>query len=650
MASLVVLIVLLFAIGTGVSKLVAKNAQSGLDDGPRAAGSTLNPERVFLHLLSFAGLIALLYALTGLLTLLLFSLTPNSGTVLSSTDARTRASYYLAALLVGTPLWYWCWSNLQRRAARSIEERNALERRLFLAAVFSTTAIVALVGLHTFLEAAFMLPAAADAAPDVRNTIVGGTRGVVWAVAWFLYARLGWRERNARDADGAHDLGVYVVAGCALSFLMIGGWEAIRQIFGDVTQSASSALLGGTSNDIWTIWSAIAAWSLAGGGIWGAVWQYDLARGGRRLWRVRYLYLVVVVAAVAALAGGTDTLYELLRIVFGYRDTGGMWRFLQDSAPPLLVGSAVWTYHWMILRRQTARDEPDPACIPWPRRPAIVLLALLGLATAIPAFVSLLWLALDSVISTGASVSSGSWWRDRASISIAGAVIGAAVWLMSWSKLQRAAAADPERERTAPERQRLLGLIVLLSALAAVGFSIATLWLTFQLLLGAARDAGTVDWALKDLSAVVITLTAAIYHAQIFRREQRQQPTSIAPPRILALLAPGAEELRLQLMAHVGRSIDIAGYLSTAPADTGSSLTTLSEQLLALHAGDRNDTVLLILGPQGGTLYSYTRANSRQADATPTTMLPTKAGRSDREPTDTHDSVPRVPGPDVQPT
>ena len=95
--------------------------------------------RLFSYPMAFAGLLTVLYAVAGLAALIVTTVTLRESTLVGGEDTRSRASFYLAALIVGLPLWLGFWLGAQRRVARSPEERNASNRRLFLGAVFATT-------------------------------------------------------------------------------------------------------------------------------------------------------------------------------------------------------------------------------------------------------------------------------------------------------------------------------------------------------------------------------------------------------------------------------------------------------------------------------------------------------------------------------
>jgi Domain of unknown function (DUF5671) len=624
---LIDLIVLALLVGLviGVIRLARPRTQFAFEDRDGRRDSAAVVRRIVTYTMAFAGLQAVLYAAAGLLAIGVATATQRSSTLIGAADMRGRVSFYLAALIVGLPIWLGFWRAAQRRTMRAPDERAARERRLFLAAVFASTSVVALFALHTLLRVVLTLPGAADLRPDLQPSpldgITAGARLLAYGAAWLAYARLGWRERRPRDDDQTHDLAVYVLAGSALSFFAIGVAQAVRQLVGDLAGSAQPALLAAAPHGaVWTIWGSIAAWIIAGGLTWGAIWQYDLARGGLRVLRVLYLYVVLLAAVPLALGSGTNGLYELLRRLFGYQAPEGNASFLRDVLPLLLVGAVLWAYHWLVVRRQAALQNaaaPKAAGgIPWPRRPAVALLTLLGLAMAVPALISLLWLGLDFVFNTDASLSGPDWWRDRVSIGLAGGVVGAIAWLGAWSVLQRAAATAPAEERHALERRLLLGTVTLVSALAALGFTVSLLWLILRTLLGDPLDASTVSRALQDLSTAVLLAGVAAYHGVILRADLRLGGVRPRRVRVVALVAPGAEEALRDLRQCSGLRIDVVGHLAPGQADGHGDVAALQTLLTDLRTREQgqNDSALLILGPEGGSLYPYARA-ARQAQA-----------------------------------
>lgn len=227
------------------------------------------------------------------------------------------------------------------------------------------------------------------------------------------------------------------------------------------------------------------------------------------------------------------------------------------------------------------------------------------------ALVSIIWLTLDFVLNTGGSIAGGAWWRDRVSWSVAAGLIGLPVWQGAWNLMQRAASAQPARERAASARRRLLGFIVLVAALGAIGFAISLLWLVLQTILGADLDADEVSRLLKNLSAVIVALGAVAYHGQTLRRDLAFGTTHGTRVKISVFVAPGAEPQLARLRETTRHPIEAVRYLAEVPNSAVSDLSELERQLAdlgtpgSLHA----ERALLLLGPSGGSIhpYSHTR-------------------------------------------
>jgi Domain of unknown function (DUF5671) len=591
----------------GAQRTIDEQAQGGVATAARASEVPAEWERFIVYALSFAGLITILFALSRLLSLgaeLLVQHVTSIGTLIASGDAKSTAANSLAALIVGTPLWLGFWRAAQRRVARTPAEREALERRLFLGAIFAVTAIAALFALRSLLHVLLALPGSVDHTSAVKDGISAGVQLLAFGAAWLVYARLGWRERGPRAADVAHDLAVYTLAGFALIFLSIGVGDAVHHLVLALQGTSENVSPADTSNATWSTWGEVASWILAGGLVWVAIRRYDTLRAGARMLRVVYLYLVLAVAAPTALITGGNLLYELLRRGFG---NTGSWSFLTDSLPPLLVGCAVWAYHWIVVRRQASLVgtlAPGNRAILWPRRLAIATLALGGLIAAVYGLVGLLSVGIDLSLTTHAAAHGGEWWRDPFSAALAAAVLGITIWVPAWYLLQRAAEASPEVERRAWERRWLLGAIVMGGALLAIGFISATLYQVFRGILQT-TDANTLSDGLRYGAATAVTTAIVAYYFSIFRRERRPRAAASASLRVAALVAPGEEEHLVALNRATGLQIETLGYLGHEVPPSLVDPALVQEQLNALGNHGDTDRALLILHANGAVLYPY---------------------------------------------
>ena len=418
-----------------------------------------------------------------------------------------------------------------------------------------------------------------------------------------------------QSKDQLHDLAVYLVTGFALGFLVWGASQALSELVRSfVVEQARSGrvLLAGPAGLRWTIWGSISAWVLSGGAVWTAIWAYDLRRRGRRSWRVAYLYFVLIVAAPAALGGLTYGSYELLRRAFGYAPTIGSWDFLQIALPLVMVGGGTWLYHSIVLWQQANLGlevveavAPPADAIVWPRRPAIALLSLLGVAAATPAFVGLIWVALDFVFNSPVVLSGPEWWRDRLSLSLAAAVIGTVTWLVAWSRLERAAADKPEVEHSALARRLYLGFITLGGALVALGFLVALLWLLLRLLLGEPSSAQVTTNAFKYFAATFVGAALAGYHAAVLRADFGWLRVEVKRPHLFVLLEPGAQGALETLKHEAKADVRVLGEVRGSATGANVGLSDLIGAAARMESEDQADGELVILGPSGGLLYPY---------------------------------------------
>ncbi|MCL4508692.1 MAG: DUF5671 domain-containing protein [Chloroflexi bacterium] len=569
--------------------------------------------RIYTYVMAFAGLLAVLVALSGLLAIFVAALTLGASTLLGASVTRTQVSLDLAALIVGLPVWLGHWLIAERRAARIPEERETWQRRLFLAAVFATTSVVALFALQGLLRFLLTLPGTGTVEMSRLRGIENGARLLFYGGAWLTFARLGARRDFGSRPNGAgdvfHAIAVFALCGVSLALFLVGVEQALRQLTLNVLHFVTGAqmvILSDNGVDIWTVWSSIAASLLAGGAVWAAIWQHDLGSGGYRRLRVAYLYIVLLIAAPASLGSATYLLTEFFRRLFGNHPPVDTWAFLPNWLPIALVGGTVWVYHWAVLRRQAihAPVEASGSAIPWPRRPGLALLALLGLAMAVPAFTSLLWLGLDFLFNRGTLLSGSNWWRDRLSAGLAVAVVGTGAWLGSWSVLQRAATIDAAGEGASTARRALLGSVILASALAAIGFTIALLWLGFRALLGDVLSPSAVSLALKELSALLVVSALGTSHALVLRQDLSLTRKAAHPSvRLLTLLTPGAESALAVLSADPGVHVELLGRLIDDGNNPEMDIATLRTRITASKAGEGSSLALLILHPEGGKLY-----------------------------------------------
>ena len=591
---------------------------------PPLGGRRVDWAGLLVYPLVCSGLLLVLVALSSLLALgvgLSVQAATTIGTLITNHDARSRLALVLAEGVIGGLLLGGVWPLAERRAARAAADRDALARRLSFAAAFVVTAVLALFALHSLLAAVLTLPGPRSTLLQARTAVSAGARLLVFGLGWFVVARRGWRERGPRMADAAHDVAVYLLAAFALTFLSIGVGDGVRHLITAVQGMPQLRYLQHRGSWTWQVWGDVAAWTVAGGAVWSTIWSYDIRRGGRRLLRVLYLDAVLGVALFLAAVYTLAMLAETLKRLFGYHDPFvDNWSYVADNLPVAVVGLMLLVYHWFVLRQQAAlwaRPARAPGAIAWPRRLPIAVAVFAGLAMAASGAIPLLWLAIDALLKAHAAAEGGPWWRDPFSATLGLVVVGALIWLPTWRRLQRAAAADPQHERPAWERQLLLGAVALAGALATTGLAAATLYAIFRGILQTG-DADTLADGLQDGSGAVIAAAVAAYHATLFVRDRRLRTPKPARVQVAALIAPDAGAALAQLTRTSGRQIEVTGQFDATGFAPAADLATLAAQLAALGREGQPVRAWLLVGAEGGILFPFVRVDEpRPRETTP---------------------------------
>jgi hypothetical protein len=107
------------------------------------------------------------------------------------------------------------------------------------------------------------------------------------------------------------------------------------------------------------------------------------------------------------------------------------------------------------------------------------------------------------------------------------------------------------------------------------------------------------------LSGAIVAALLATYHGLVLRRDLRLGGPLPGRVRVIALVAPGAEATLAGLRERSGLRIEVAGQLTGDEPGGQLDLATLQERVAALGADGRGGRALLVLHPDGGSLYQY---------------------------------------------
>ena len=447
---------------------------------PRSKSSRLAAvRRFYIYLVAFVSQVAMLFGVNDLIDIISRAWLQSDG-LLQATFVRAGTARSIGLLLVATPLFLIHWWLGQRRREEAAE-RSSVLRKLFLYASTAAGLIVMLTNAYRLIREATWR--AAGAPMGAAELIPAGW--LHWGLMTLLGAGLVYYWYTVLVGDG--DLGMETTAARFVRqlFLAIAGliglgiamWGARTliqlglQIVVDQAVGALDVnwwrlpLGGGMSQVLVGLWLLHAAWQQ-----WQDVVKLHAAEGRAVLRRV-YLYIGVLVGAIATLTPAALLLREGLLILLG-EGGGAVTELLDRMIDPVSfipVGGVVWFWYWTTLRRETDAygDSGQSATV---RRVYAYLVAATGLALLWVGAVALLHALLDAWLV-------GGIWDEPLANGLALLAVGAPIWAIFWRRVQRIAERDDaegETERDSWPRKlylygvALVGAIVLLLSLAQV--------------------------------------------------------------------------------------------------------------------------------------------------------------------------------------
>ncbi len=478
----------------------------------------LTVRRIYLYLVAAISLLVVTWSTIGLLRLIISEgIGPGQITGLAS---------WLAAIIVGLPIFLFHWLLAQRLAAGDEDERGAFIRRLFLYSLMGAGAAPILSNIYRLVN-------------NVMLALVGGTTLsyypydltagehlaaiVVWSVVWFyLWQQVQADNRLAPPPEANLAIRRFYLLALALAGLVTLTWGATGLL---------QTLLQFSTGFIWRNPIAYqSAQLLVGGAIWVGHWLllqqvFWSAQPSeeRSVLRKVYLYLVVFAFSLMAVVSASALLKRLIELALGDPlPAEPLLSQLSWQLPVMVVGVIFWAYHWQILRQDAAQapELPRQAGV---RRVYAYLVAAIGLATLVTGIVGLLSLIIEML--TRPVAVGLDYYRDGVALDIALMVVGAPVWLLPWRSLQElavagdAASAAGVDERRSTVRKIYLYLFVFLAALAVFG-SIG--WFVYHVLTALLGADLPEDFLTLVLNGLVIGLLAAaiwLYHWRAIRRD-----------------------------------------------------------------------------------------------------------------------------------
>jgi hypothetical protein len=490
--------------------------------------------RVFLYTVSLVALALLAVGAGRLLGLALGlfqahkALTPSAGF-----DSR-QFSLSLAMIITGGGLWWGFWSAIRRSVVAAPTEVGAVFRKLYLNAVQTISALVALFTAADCLDWLLGGVSSGAYAPYRWSTLV------VAAAVWAYHFRLS--EKEGHPTPAARTLrrwNIYILSASGLIMLSFN----LAQFIGNLAFFLP-------------VWPGY----LARSGFWGAAYpRLGLAVSGGLAWwffwfraakgdtgstlRQVYLYLLAIAGgAIAGLVALAEALYLIIGYALGVSVSGSSYfQPLSWMLPALLVAAAVWAYHLRLAQDEAAGNPQSHLSA---RRVYLYLMSFISLGTLVTGLVTLVGVIYEMVLrlfGTGMLIATPEWWRTPTSASLALLVVGLPAWGYYWGGVLKMVEKDDGERRTRSRRIFLyvvLGIAVIGSLAALV--NLVYLLLTSLFRVGNINLAGSLRWSVQVLA---VSAPLVWYSWGLVRQDQRSGAEAVAAQKDVTLLAPGQFEV-----------------------------------------------------------------------------------------------------------
>lgn len=538
--------------------------------------------RIYSYLVCAISLQAVSWALISLLWQILFE---------RERADITPLAFQIAVLVIGLPVFliHWLWA--QRLAARDAEERTSLARRIYLYLMLAAFLGPALFQAYA-LGAALFRRMFGSPLPDYLTLSAAIGRPLMALLVLLLL--WGYQRWIIQHDDRAADL----------------IWSAIDRIYQLVFSLVALAIMANAAADLfrWLMdWSGTAnafaiiyltdilarlALALP---LWLRFWIREqrhvaLESSAREaLVRRAYLYLVILVATLAAVTSAAVLLSGLLRAWLGLPAQGK----LSDMLPTTIFAVLIWAYHAWILRGDAVvmAEAARQALI---RRIYRYLVAAIGLLAALIGLAGLLSVLIRLV--SGDSLTDDL--REQIAWFSSALIAGLPVWLAPWRQAQIIAAAatdDGAEERHSLIRRAYLYFYLFLATMAILGGLVTIAFQIISFALG-----NPLDDPIRDIGiAAAYTLVAAgvwALHGTAMRADGRVSDAARA--RALAdthvvLVDSGDGRFGTALRAALQRALPGLTLDLIAPALTAD----MPEEATAPTPLQRLSNADLIVGP-----------------------------------------------------
>lgn len=459
-----------------------------------------------------------------------------------------RLAGALALILVGVPVFLIHWGAVQRSLARDPEERSARLRAVFLYGTLLATLVPVAQNLLALINRALFGLLNLD---PLRMVIGGGQDWVDNLVAilanlaaGFYFARIvkgDWQSNPA--GDDYHEIRrLYRIIWLLYGLVFVGaGLGQIVYFLLSVWGVVGGALPVQLANGLAFLLVGTPLWLAAGREI-----QRAQAESAERdsIMRLTFLYLLVLISVIVALAAAGQAIYEILRALLSGRLNGV--ELLSNLALPSSIFiplGLIWLYYGhslkAVLSAVPASVAPNGAAEAGLasrlslrrldlRRLYGYVLAALGLGAAFSGLQALLSNLLELVVGSGSLGLGGL--RNQLAGAIAALLVGLPVWITHWRLAIREAGRDSEAgdlARRSLIRRSYLYLALFAGVLGVMFSAGALLYQLIRSLLGDPADNLSLI-VLQQLATLLLFGALLGYHWFCLRADNQLAELSLA--------------------------------------------------------------------------------------------------------------------------
>lgn len=465
-------------------------------------------------------------------------------------------------LIVAVPIFLLHWRIIQKRQ-QDIDERHSSLRKLFL---YLTSAVI--IGFALFRAYSLINGIAALAFGQPVST------SDIWPSGWLRDAitlavaialEVYFRHILLADGDYGHEIGSagvwrrlfrVVVGLTGLGLMLFGAAGILETAWRTATRGIGVQLTGSETWWYDTLANGIAL-LLIGAVLSRLNWQRWHAVAAQNTGEARsalrrfYLYVAVLVGAVATLTPAASILREALLLAFGTgaADSADLMQKLAAPISFVLPGLAVWVWHRRFLQQEADQhgESQEGAVV---RRLYYYVVAAAGIA--------LLWFGLIDTASALLGALLGGLWVEPLATGLSLLTVGAPVWALHWRAVQRVARGDDAEglaERASLTRRAYLYGVALVGALLIL-FYLARVVYRFLLFVLGDPNAGMMTGQTVDEIARA-AISAALWSVHILAIRTDGRMGEIAPPPTAVTPQPADERVWLvQRIGELERELD----------------------------------------------------------------------------------------------